>query len=138
MAVKIKKYRRNQEELNMSSISDIVFLLLIYFMVVTVFQQDIGMPFILPAATEEQDTVRVKESNTTTLEITQNNITLLDGDPIALNGIKNRLSTMKTENPKLIVIIENHPLSDYGQFAAVLDEVRLAECRRVSIKMSEM
>ena len=31
----------------MSSISDIVFLLLIYFMVVTVFQQDIGMPFVL-------------------------------------------------------------------------------------------
>jgi len=136
MAVKIRKYRREQDELNMSSISDIVFLLLIYFMVVTVFQQDIGMPFILPAASDQQETIRVKESNTTTLEITQNNITLLDGEPIVINAIKNRLSKMLMENPKLIVIIENHPASDYGQFAAVLDEVRLAECRRVSIKMS--
>jgi len=138
MAVNIRKYRRQQDELNMSSISDIVFLLLIYFMVVTVFQQDIGMPFILPAATEQQDTIRVKESNTTTLEITSNNITLLDGEPIVLNAIKNRLEKMLLENPKLIVIIENHPASDYGRFAAVLDEVRLAKCRRVSIKMMDV
>ena len=137
MAVKIKKFRRPVEDMNMSSISDIVFLLLIYFMVVTVFQQDIGMPFILPAATEQQDTVQVKESNTTTLEITSNNITLLDGEPIVINAIKNRLEKMLLENPKLIVILENHPQSDYGQFAAVLDEVRLAQCRRVSIKMMD-
>lgn len=137
MAVKIKKFRRPVEDMNMSSISDIVFLLLIYFMVVTVFQQDIGMPFILPAANDQQDTVQVKESNTTTLEITGNNITLLDGEPIVVNAIKNRLETMLLENPKLIVIIENHPMSDYGKFAAVLDEVRLAKCRRVSIKMMD-
>ena len=37
-------------ELQMTPMIDVVFLLLIYFMVVTVFQQDIGMPFVLPAA----------------------------------------------------------------------------------------
>ena len=55
MAVKIKKFRRPTQDLEMSSISDIVFLLLIYFMVVTVFQQDIGMPFVLLAAADNQD-----------------------------------------------------------------------------------
>ena len=138
MAVKVKRITRPQDELNMSTISDIVFLLLIYFMVVTVFQQDIGMPFVLPAATEQEDTVRIKESNTATLEIQQSNVVTLDGQAISINAIKNELDRRLTANPKLVVIVENHPLADYGQFAAVLDEVRLANCRKVAIKMMDM
>ncbi len=138
MAVKIKKFRRPTEDMNMSSISDIVFLLLIYFMVVTVFQQDIGMPFILPAAAEEEDTVQIKESNTASLEVTASNIVLLDGEPMAINALKTELERRLLENPKLVVIVENHPMSDYGVFAAVLDEVRLAKCRKVAIKMMDV
>ncbi len=138
MAVKIKKFRRPTEEMNMSSIADIVFLLLIYFMVVTVFQQDIGMPFVLPAATEQEETVQIKESNTASLEVTASNIVMLDGQPMAINGIKNELERRLLANPKLVVIVENHPMSDYGIFAAVLDEVRLAKCRKVAIKMMDV
>jgi biopolymer transport protein ExbD len=138
MAVKIKKFRRPTEEMNMSSIADIVFLLLIYFMVVTVFQQDIGMPFVLPAATEQEETVQIKESNTASLEVTASNIVMLDGQPMAINGIKNELERRLLANPKLVVIVENHPMSDYGVFAAVLDEVRLAKCRKVAIKMMDV
>ena len=138
MAVKIKKYRRQMEDLNMSSISDIVFLLLIYFMVVTVFQQDIGMPFVLPAAADNQDqTVKIKESNIADLTIDANNLIFLDDQPLRINQIQRRLEQRLRENPKLVVMVNNHPTADYGTFAAVLDEVRLAECRRVAIKMQE-
>ncbi len=137
MAVKIKKLRREQDEMNMSSISDIVFLLLIYFMVVTVFQQDIGMPFILPAAQDKQDTtVKIKESNIATLDITADDLVLLDDRPVHVNQIKKALEKRLLENPKLVVMVKNDPKSSYGMFAAVLDEVRLAKCRRVSIKMA--
>jgi biopolymer transport protein ExbD len=138
MAVKIKKFRRATEDLNMSSISDIVFLLLIYFMVVTVFQQDIGMPFVLPAAQDNQDqTVKIKESNIADLTIDANDLVFLDDVPLQVNQIKNRLELRLRENPKLVVMVNNHPTASYGIFTAVLDEVRLAECRRVAIKMQE-
>jgi biopolymer transport protein ExbD len=137
MAVKVKRITRPQSELNMSTISDIVFLLLIYFMVVTVFQQDIGMPFVLPAATEKEDIVRIKESNTATIEIGATNVVTLQGKPVTINAIQRDLEKRLVENPKLVVIVENHPSSDYGIFAAVLDEIRLAQCRRVAIKMME-
>jgi biopolymer transport protein ExbD len=138
VAVKIKKFRRPTQEMEMSSISDIVFLLLIYFMVVTVFQQDIGMPFVLPAATDQQDTtVKIKESNIADLTIDANNMVFLDDVPLQINQIKNRLEQRLRENPKLVVMVNNHPTADYGVFASVLDEVRLAECRRVAIKMQE-
>ncbi len=138
MAVKIRRVSKAQEEMNMSSISDIVFLLLIYFMVVTVFQQDIGMPFALPAAQENQDdSIKVKESDVTNIEIDDNNIITVDRRPMRVNAIQRELERRLAENPKLIVMLSNHPKSDYGVFAAVLDEVRLAKCRKVSIKMKE-
>ncbi len=138
MAVKLKRITRPQEELNMSTISDIVFLLLIYFMVVTVFQQDIGMPFVLPAATEQQEIVKIKESNTATIQIGASNVVTLQDVPISINALQRDLEKRLTENPKLVVIVQNHPMSDYGIFASVLDEIRLAQCRRVAIKMMEM
>lgn len=138
MAVKVKRITRPQEELNMSTISDIVFLLLIYFMVVTVFQQDIGMPFVLPAATEQEDIIKIKESNTATIEIGASNVVTMQGVPVSINALQRDLEKRLTENPKLVVIVQNHPMSDYGIFAAVLDEIRLAQCRRVAIKMMEM
>ena len=138
MAVKIRKFRRPTQDLEMSSISDIVFLLLIYFMVVTVFQQDIGMPFVLPAAADNQDqTVKIKESNIADLTIDANNLIFLDDQPLQINQIQRRLEQRLRENPKLVVMVNNHPTADYGVFAAVLDEVRLAECRRVAIKMQD-
>lgn len=138
MAVKIKKFRRPVGEMEMSSISDIVFLLLIYFMVVTVFQQDIGMPFVLPAADENQEApVKIKESNIANLTIDANDLIFLDDVPLQLNQIQLRLEQRLRENPKLVVMVNNHPEASYGTFAAVLDEVRLAECRRVAIKMQE-
>lgn len=138
MAVKIKKYRRQMEDLNMSSISDIVFLLLIYFMVVTVFQQDIGMPFVLPAAQDNQDqTVKIKESNIADLTIDANNLIFLDNTPLQINQIQRKLEQRLRDNPKLVVMVNNHPTADYGTFTAVLDEVRLAQCRRVAIKMQD-
>jgi biopolymer transport protein ExbD len=138
MAVKIKRTSKSQDEMSMSSISDIVFLLLIYFMVVTVFQQDIGMPFALPSAQDNQDdSVKVKESDVTNIDIDANNVITVNRRPMRVNALKKELSRQLTENPKLIVMLNNHPKSDYGTFAAVLDEIRLAKCRKVSIKMQE-
>lgn len=138
MAVKIKRISKAPGEMNMSSISDIVFLLLIYFMVVTVFQQDIGMPFVLPAAVDKpDDIVKIKESNIADLSIAANGLIMLDKVPIGLNSIKMELERRLEANEKLVVMVNNHPQASYGDFTAVLDEVRLAKCRRVAIKLQE-
>ena len=137
MAVKIRRISKANEELNMASISDIVFLLLIYFMVVTVFQQDIGLPFVLPAG-EADSEVKIKQSNIAELVITQSNIVTIDATPIPVNRIKNELERRVKENPKLVVMLKTHPEADYGTMIAVLDEVRLAKCKKMALKTLEV
>jgi biopolymer transport protein ExbD len=137
MAVKIKRMGKAAGELNLASISDIVFLLLIFFLVSTIFQQDIGLPFVLPGPDTQQETVRIKESNVVDLTITANNVVTMDDVPIRINAIKNELERRLTANPKLVVILSSHPQSDYGTMVAVLDEIRLAKCRKMALKMLE-
>ena len=137
MAVKIRRIGKANEELNMASISDIVFLLLIYFMVVTVFQQDIGLPFVLPAG--ETDTeVKIKQSNIADLVIGASNIVTIDGAPISISRIKNELVRRVKANPKLVIMLKTHPDADYGTMVQVLDEVRLAKCRKMALKVLEV
>lgn len=137
MAVQVKRRRRDDNEINMASISDIVFLLLIFFMVATIFNQELGLPIILPAKTEQQTEVKIKQSNVADLKIDQNDQITLDDAPIRLNQIKNELERRLVANSKLVVILSTHPKAQYGTMVAVLDEIRLADARRVSIKTLE-
>ncbi len=135
MAVNLKRRKQGVAEINMASISDIVFLLLIFFMVATIFNQELGLPLILPAKTDSTEEVKVKQSNVADLKIDAFNQVTLDGVPIRISQIKNELIRRLKANNKLVVILSTHPDADYGSMVAVLDEVRLAKARRMAIKM---
>jgi biopolymer transport protein ExbD len=135
MAVNLKRRKQGVAEINMASISDIVFLLLIFFMVATIFNQELGLPLILPAKSDTTQEVKVKQSNVADLKIDAFNQVTLDGVPIRINQIKNELIRRLKANSKLVVILSTHPDADYGSMVSVLDEVRLAKARRMAIKM---
>jgi biopolymer transport protein ExbD len=135
MAVNLKRRKQGVAEINMASISDIVFLLLIFFMVATIFNQELGLPLILPAKTDSTEEVKVKQSNVADLKIDAFNQVTLDGVPIRISQIKNELIRRLKANSKLVVILSTHPDADYGSMVSVLDEVRLAKARRMAIKM---
>ena len=138
MAVKIKRQRKTSEEINMASVSDIVFLLLIFFMVATIFNMELGLPIILPVSTDEKAEIKIKQSNVADLKIDENNIVTLDATPIKVSRLKNELERRLKANSKLVVILSTHPEADSGTMVAVFDEIRLAKARRVSIKVMKV
>jgi len=139
MAVNLKKRRKGVAEINMASISDIVFLLLIFFMVATIFNQELGLPMILPVKTDDQNQeIKIKQSNVADLKIDEFNQLTLDEVPIRVNQVKGELERRLKANTKLVVILSTHPEAHYGTMVAVLDEIRLAKARRMSIKMMKV
>ena len=74
MSVLKKKRKQALGEVTMSSTADISFLLLIFFIVSTIFAQEQGLIMILPGKQTEQDTVKVKESNIAFIRIAFDNI----------------------------------------------------------------
>ncbi len=137
MAIMKKRRPSASKEITLASTSDIAFLLLIFFIVTTIFAAEQGLTLVLPGKKAEETTVKVKQSNVATLKVHADNSITLDGDPIEVNHILNAIEGRLRANDKLVVVLEIHPDADYGQMVACLDELRLANATRVSLKTTE-
>jgi biopolymer transport protein ExbD len=79
----------------------------------------------------------VKESNIATIFVQADNSITLDRKPIEVNHIKVAIEDRILSNAKLVVLLKIHPDADYGMMVACLDELRLANANKVSLKTAE-
>lgn len=119
-------------EFQAASMSDIAFLLLVFFIVTTIFALEEGIPLILPARSSE--VVKVREKNILEIKAYPDGSVVIDGDNVGLAGVRPMVERELTANDKLVVVIVTHPDSEYGLMVDLLDEIKLANCRRISLK----
>ena len=112
--------------------SDIAFLLLIFFLVTTIFALEQGIPLVLPGKTSTN--VKVKREGILVIETHANGAIVVEKDIVQITDLKRLIERKIAENEKLIVVVESHPDSDYGLMIDILDELRLANARRISLK----
>jgi len=135
MGIMKKKKKVALGEITMASTSDVAFLLLIFFIVTTIFAAEQGLTLVLPGKQKDQtDSVKVKESNIATIYVDENDFITLNRKPIEINHIKKAIEDRIMSNPKLVVVLKVHPEADYGMMVACLDELRLANANKVSLK----
>jgi len=128
---KLSKSKATQE-VSAASMSDIAFLLLIFFLVTTIFALEEGIPLVLPG--KQSSNVKVKRDNIMVVEAHPNGSIVVAEEVVALRRLRNLIELKLIEKPKLIVVIESHPDSEYGLMVDILDELRLANARRISLK----
>ena len=129
----IKKRSRVSSEFSTASMSDINFLLLIFFLVSTMFAVEKGLPMALPGKGSKQ--VKLKRESVFHIQVHQNGtITTTDTGPISIREIKGLVERKLKLKPKLVVVIETHPDADYGLMIKVLDQLRLANATRISLR----
>ena len=139
MSVLRRKRKGTLGEITLSSTADIAFLLLIFFIVSTVFAAEQGLIVILPGKQKDKtDVVKVKESNIATIRIHADNVITLDRKPIKINHIQTMIEDRILANPKLVVLLETHPEADYGMMVACLDEIKLANARKLTLKTTKV
>lgn len=139
MGVLKKRKKEALGELRMDSTADVAFLLLIFFIVTTIFAAEQGLTLVLPGKQKDKktDTVKVKESNIATIFVMDDNSITLDKKPIVVNHIKQAIEDRLLDNKKLVVMLKIHPDADYGRMVACLDELRLARANKVSLKTAK-
>jgi len=138
MGIMKKRKKEAMGELRMDSTADVAFLLLIFFIVTTIFAAEQGLTLVLPGKQKnQQDIQKYSEKNIATLYVDESNSLTLDGKPIVVNQIKNLIEARILGNPKLVVILKIHPDADYGMMVSALDELRLANATKVSLKTAD-
>lgn len=110
------------DEIPTSSMADIAFLLIIYFMVTTTFAATQGLDFALPKEEDQPPIVEKEES--TLVEIQADGSYVVDQQPMQLEDILDYLKPKLERNPLKPVIIRPMPQAPYGAMVQVFDELR--------------
>lgn len=116
-----------------ASLSDIIFLLLIFFLVTTTMAVEKGLPMSLPG--KESKTVKLKQDAVFHISIlADGTISTKETGPLPIGRIRPLIEEKLVANDKLVIVIETHPDANYGIMIDVLDELRLAKANRISLK----
>jgi biopolymer transport protein ExbD len=124
-----------QQEISAASLADIAFLLLIFFLSTTFFALEEGIPLILPGS--QTPDVKVKRKDIVIVEARANGMIVVEKETVALESLKGLIERRLAENQNLVVVVESHPQSEYGLMVGILDELRLANARRISLKTTK-
>jgi biopolymer transport protein ExbD len=136
----LNKKQKVSDEIPSSSMADIAFLLLIFFLVTTVFPKDRGLPIVLP---EAQDEVEVSQRNILHIDIMPNGVVNLrrgDSQNVSQHSPSEIEALWRIEvaqNPNLIAAVKTHPDAAHRYMIQVLDGLQMAGSERISLQMQE-
>ncbi len=129
---KIQITKKREAFIPTGSMSDIAFLLLLFFMVSTVFVQEKQFWVERERWPKAQSIERIPRNNTTTIYVMKNETILLDDVPSKIESeadvlIKNALIAKKTENPEIVVCFRTDRETKYGVMSDVMRQLQDAE-----------
>jgi len=130
----LDKRKKVLAEIPTSSLADIAFLLLIFFLVTTTIDTDKGISLVLP---DMGKATEINKKNIANLLINANGNVLLKEEPIAIKQIAERARQMLQENPRLIFSVKTDAATKYDVYIAVLDQLKRANATRISIAEPE-
>jgi len=116
---------RDEAEIPTASMADIAFLLIIYFMVTTVFSSTRGLVFDLPKDDEEKKTTKAEES--IYIQVLPSGGIIVDGRNMELDRLLDYVVPKLRINQRKPVIIHPEPETPYKDLIKVYDELMLSE-----------
>ena len=124
----IKKKIHHEAEIPTASMADIAFLLIIFFMVTTIFSRDRGLKLILPEKSEESK-VKIKKENLLSIFINPEGKIFLKDEltETPFEKLRERVREEIMNNPeKLVIFVKTNINAPYNKMIDVFDEVLLA------------
>ena len=125
--------RRQQDveesEVNLTPMLDVVFIMLIFFIVTASFVKEAGIDVSRPpAATAER-----KERGNILVAITKDNQIWIDRRQVSPQALRANIERLHAENPQGSVVIQADEKSENGLLVRVMDAARLAGVGNVSL-----
>jgi len=128
--IQFRKKTRLSQEIPTGPMADISFLLIIFFMVSTVFVVYRGFPVDLPGA-GRVDPITSKR-NIATVWIAPDGSMMVDEYTVDLTNIAAVVRGKLRENPRLVVLIKSDRGTPYRLVSGVIEELKKADALRVA------
>ncbi len=108
---------------------DIVFIMLIFFIVTAVFVRETGAEVVRPDAETDQS----KANISVLVAVDDQSRVFIDGREVEVRAVRSQVERLRNDNPKGPVIIQADEKADTGIVVQVMDQARLAGAPSVSV-----
>lgn len=119
----------DENSLDMTPMLDVVFILLIFFIVTTSFIKASGIEVDSPIAASTNR----QETGTIIIGISDSHDIWIDGRIVSINAVRPNVERMHAENPEGTIIVQPDVAASSGTLVAVLDQLRLAGVSNIAI-----
>ena len=130
-------YQREEKELisiNITPLIDIVFLLLVFFMLATSFIQKSTIEINLSSG----KTVKINNAkNTAIVILNKKGLIYLNNKLIKVTNIRNEIKNIIEKNPKYRILIKSHKKVPVQKVIRLIEEVRLAGTDNIKLENLE-
>jgi len=129
----MRKKRVNNEdtsEVDMTPMLDIVFIMLIFFIVTTSFIKESGITINRPAKAPDTDTIKTES---VVIEITDLEDVTFAGRMIDRESVQANVEITLSQNPEVAIVVKVAESADSGLLVSVVDQIKLAGIEKVTV-----
>ena len=127
-----RKRRRNDDEetaIDMTPMLDIVFIMLIFFIMTTSFVKEAGVDINRPAASTGKKT----DSKSLVVAITKEGDVYIDGNQVDVQTVRPLVESLRAQDPESAVMVQADDASRTGALIKVMDQIRAADVTNISV-----
>jgi biopolymer transport protein ExbD len=129
MARKFGKKQTAESRIPTSSMADIAFLLLVFFMVTTVLKLEEGLPIDLPKAQAAQD---IPRENVVHIWVDRTGKISINDMIVTIPSVEGVIAQRIRANPGIIVAFNTDENAPYGVMSDIMEQLKRASAVRVS------
>ncbi|WP_031387189.1 ExbD/TolR family protein [Desulfonatronum thiodismutans] len=133
----MRRRRRYDEQdsaqIDMTSMMDVVFIMLIFFIVTTSFVKEAGIEVNRPTAASAER----QERGNIMIAVSESGAIWIDGRQVDVRAVRANVERLRAENPEGAVVIQADEASRTGILVQVMDQVRLAGVHNVAVAASK-
>jgi len=120
-----------EEQINLTPMLDVVFIMLIFFIVTATFVKEVGLDVNQPD--DDKPKTIDPDKKSIVVRITNRDRLLIGGRDIDWRAVSANIARLHAENPEAPVVIQPHPESSTEALTHVMDSARIAGVYNVSL-----
>ncbi|MBI4721929.1 MAG: biopolymer transporter ExbD [Candidatus Stahlbacteria bacterium] len=125
----LRKRPKYQANIPTTSMSDIAFLLIVFYMLTSVFATQKGLQIVLPEKGKE---IKVRKTNIINVFVNMQGQVKIGEEEVSLAEIKEKAELLLSENDSLIFSLTVDRKCKYDKVTKVFDELRQANALRIA------
>ncbi len=124
----------NDEDVNVTPLLDIVFIMLIFFIVTSTFVKEPGIDVLRPEAVTGSD----RKAASIIIAISADDEIWINGDQVDLSEVKTIVAQLRVENPKGTAVVQADAASKTRMLVEVVTQIRATGISDVAVSTEDV